>query len=46
VLYTTAPRGSRDDLRRYGEQVGLDLPKFEQCLASGTHRAAVQRDVE
>jgi protein-disulfide isomerase len=46
VLYSNAPRGGADDLRRYAEQVALDLPKFEQCISSGTHRVGVQRDVE
>jgi protein-disulfide isomerase len=45
TAYATAPRGSRDDLRRNAEMVST-LPKFEQCVASGTPRAAVQRDVE
>jgi protein-disulfide isomerase len=26
--------------------VGLDLSRFEHCLTSGIHRAAVQKDVE
>jgi protein-disulfide isomerase len=46
VLYSNAPRGGPDDLRRYAEQVGLDVPKFQQCVASGAHRAGVQRDME
>jgi protein-disulfide isomerase len=46
VLYTNAPRGAADDLRRYAEQVGLEVAKFEQCVTRGTHRAAVQRDME
>ena len=46
VLYTTAPRGGPEDLKRYAGQVGLDVPKFDQCVASGTHRAAVKHDME
>ena len=46
VLYTTAPRGAPDDLHRYAAQVGLDVPKFDQCVSSGAHRAAVKRDME
>jgi len=46
VLYAKAPRGAPDDLRRYAEQVNLDVPKFEQCLASGAHRAGIQRDID
>jgi protein-disulfide isomerase len=46
VLYTTAPRGASEDLRRYAGQVGLDVPKFDECVSSGAHRAAVKRDME
>ena len=46
VLYANAPRGGPDDLRKYAEQVHLDVPKFEQCVAGGTHRAGVQRDID
>jgi protein-disulfide isomerase len=46
VLYTNSPRGGPDDLRRYAEQVGLDVAKFQQCVASGVHKAGVQKDVE
>jgi hypothetical protein len=31
--YANAPRGGRDDLRRYAEQLGLEVPKLEQCVA-------------
>jgi len=46
VLYTNAPRGASEDLHRYAEQVGLDVPKFDQCVSTGAHRAGVQRDME
>jgi protein-disulfide isomerase len=46
VLYANTPRGAPDDLRRYAEQVGLDVPNFERCVTSGVHKAAVQRDVD
>jgi protein-disulfide isomerase len=46
VLYANTPRGTPADLRRYAEQVKLDVPKFEQCVSSGVHKAAVQRDIE
>ena len=45
-LYENAPRATPDQLKAYAREVGLDLPAFEQCLASGKHRAAVQKDVE
>ena len=45
-LYENAPRAAPEHLRAYARDVGLNLPAFEQCLASGKYRAAVQKDVE
>lgn len=46
LLYANTPRGASEDLRRYAQQVGLDVAKFEQCVSSGVHKAAVQRDID
>jgi protein-disulfide isomerase len=46
VLFTQSPQLAPEDLRRYAEQVGLDVAKFEGCLAAGVHKAAVQRDLD
>jgi protein-disulfide isomerase len=46
ALFAGPPRATPDDLRRYAEQIALDVPAFERCVAAGTHRAAVQRDYE
>jgi protein-disulfide isomerase len=46
LLFANAPRAASDDLRRYADQVGLNMPKFEQCVATGRHREAVQRDID
>ena len=46
VLFTQAPRLAPDDLKRYAQQVGLDAAKFETCLSSDTHKAAVQKDMD
>jgi protein-disulfide isomerase len=35
-----------DDLKRYAQQLGLDAAKFESCLSSETHKAAVQKDLD
>jgi protein-disulfide isomerase len=43
-LYATAPKASPQELKAYAQEVGLDAPAFEQCLASGKYRAAVQKD--
>jgi protein-disulfide isomerase len=45
-LYSRGSDASPATLTAIAETVGLDVPAFEQCLASGTHRAAIQRDVE
>ena len=46
VLFTQSPQLAVEDLRRYAGQVGLDVKKFDGCLAAGTHKAAVQRDLD
>ena len=46
ALFTNSPNLATDDLRRYAEQIGLEVPTFERCVSSGVHRATVQRDLE
>jgi protein-disulfide isomerase len=46
LLFTQSPQLAPEDLRRYAGQVGVDVTKFDSCLAAGTHKAAVQRDLE
>jgi protein-disulfide isomerase len=46
VLFTQSPQLAPEDLRRYAGQVGLDVTKFDGCLAAGTHKTAVQRDLD
>src|SRR5262245_18759547 len=46
VLFDKAPRASADDLKAYARQVGLDLARFDQCVASGKHADMVQRDID
>jgi protein-disulfide isomerase len=46
VLFLRAPKAEPRDLRRYAEQVGLDMPTFESCVSTRSHRATVQRDVD
>jgi protein-disulfide isomerase len=46
VLFDKAPRTSAEDLKAYARQVGLDLAKFDQCVASGKPAAMVQRDID
>jgi protein-disulfide isomerase len=46
VLFTQAANLAAEDLKQYAKQVGLDVSKFETCLSSGVHKAAVQRDID
>jgi protein-disulfide isomerase len=46
VLFDQSPRLNLADLKRYARQVGLDAAKFETCLSSETHKAAVQKDLD
>jgi protein-disulfide isomerase len=45
-LFATAPKASFDDLTEYARALGLEVSAFQSCLQSGTHRAAVDRDIE
>src|SRR3989441_1662411 len=46
ALFANTPKLSPEQLKTYAQQVGLDLPSFERCLASGTHAAAVQKSLD
>lgn len=46
VLFAQSPRLNLADLKRYARQVGLDAAKFETCLSSEMHKAAVQKDLD
>ena len=46
VLYANAPKADVADLKSYAKEVGLDVPAFEKCVASGKFRDAVQKDVD
>jgi len=46
VLFTQSPQLALEDLRRHAGQVGLDVTKFDGCLAAGVHKATVQRDLD
>lgn len=45
-LFATSPKASPDDLKAYAKEVGLDLPAFETCVASGKFVRAVQNDID
>lgn len=46
MLFSQSPQLAAQDLRRYAEQVGLDVTKFDGCVAAGAHKAGVQRDLD
>ena len=46
ALFTASPKLSADDLKRYATEVGLDGTKFDACVAGGSHKAAVQQDLD
>jgi len=46
LLFTQSPQLAPEDLRRYAGQVGVDVTKFDSCLAADTHKAAVQWDLD
>jgi hypothetical protein len=41
-----ANRSSADDLKAYAREVGLDLARFDRCLARGKHKELVQKDID
>ena len=46
LLFANAPRAMPEDLNGYARKAGLDVLKFEQCVSSGMHAAAVQKDLD
>ena len=44
ALFEHQPALADEDLARYAEAVGLDLPRFERELRSGTHKPRVDED--
>ena len=46
ALFADSPKLGPEQLKMYAGHVGLDLPSFERCLASGTHAAAVQKSLD
>ena len=46
TLFTESPKLAPDDLKRYAAQAGIDLKKFDDCLSSGVHKTALQKDID
>jgi protein-disulfide isomerase len=45
TLYMNAPKLSRDDLKAYAKEVGLNAESFDQCLTSSKHKVGVLQDL-
>ena len=45
ILYAKSPKLAENNLKAYAKDLGLDTVKFDQCLATGRHKAAVQKDL-
>jgi protein-disulfide isomerase len=45
ALYGNSPKLGAGELKSYAKQVGLNAAPFDQCLASGKYKAAVQKDL-
>jgi predicted DsbA family dithiol-disulfide isomerase len=46
ALFANTPKTSPEQLKASAQEVGLDLPAFEQCVSSGKYQTTVQQDVE
>lgn len=46
MLYQNQDDLSRASLREYARSVGLDVPRFDQCVFAGTHRNEVLADMQ
>jgi protein-disulfide isomerase len=46
ALFAGEPDSSPQRLKRYAQQVGVDVAKFDQCVASGKHKELVQKDID
>lgn len=46
IVFEQAPKAEENDLKRYAEEVGLDIDKFTSCLFKSIHHQAVQQDLD
>ena len=44
-LYAAGPDGSPETLKRFAQDVAVDVERFEACRSTRQHRAAVEKDV-
>ena len=46
ALYAAAPKASPEDLKSFARLAGVELGRFETCLASGKYAAAIENDID
>ena len=46
LLFAGPPQASPDQLKTLAERAGIDVGRFERCLADGGHKADIQHDVD
>lgn len=46
ALYEGMPKAAPEDLTTFAKRSGLDLRRFDDCLASGKYAAAVDQDID
>jgi protein-disulfide isomerase len=46
LLFAGPPQATPEQLKGLAERAGIDVATFEQCLAQGLHKAAIQKDVD
>jgi protein-disulfide isomerase len=46
LLYAAASKTSPEDLKSFAQRAGLELGRFDACLASGKYAAAIESDID
>lgn len=46
ALYAAAPKASPEHLKSFAQRAGVELGRFETCLASGKFAAAIETDID
>ena len=45
-LFSNQKALSPKDLQQYAQELGLDIPKFQQCLDSGKYASKIRKDID
>ena len=46
ILFENAPALAGENLKAYAQQIGLNMGEFNQCLDSGKHQQAVEKELD